>query len=455
LLTARVLTNHFDRVTIIERDQLPESPTFRMGAPHARHAHGLLVRGQQIMESYFPGLTAELLGQGALTANLGSEFLLSIGGESMKPFHSALEGLAFSRPLLENALFRRVRSMPQVQILDGRDVVGLITDDQKTEVTGIRIQQRGKADGGADHPIQELAADLVVDVSGRSSKMPDWLKELGYVPPQEITVDAQAGYASRIYRRSEPFSSWKAIYVMPKAPNQSRGGILLPMEGDRWLATLTGLNGDHPPTDEEGFMAFAKSVPVPELYNTIAKAEPLTEPYGYRKGANRLRLYDKLPRYLGGLLALGDSVYALNPVYGQGMTVASLGALTLDESLFSVRSREEMRDPALPRAFFKKLAKVNEGPWQMATGQDMRWPAAATENKMDPITQLIQRYFDRVLATMMNNSEVAEAFSHVQNMLKPPTSLFNPRIVAQVLMAKPQPAPAYVPVAQTELAHGR
>jgi 2-polyprenyl-6-methoxyphenol hydroxylase-like FAD-dependent oxidoreductase len=242
---------------------------------------------------------------------------------------------------------------------------------------------------------------------------------------------------------------------MPQAPDNSRGGILLPMEGDRWLATVTGLNGDHPPTDEEGFMAFAKSLPVPEIYNTIVKAEPLGEPYGYRRAANRLRRYDKLPRYLGGLLALGDSVYALNPVYGQGMTVASLGVLTLDESLSSVSSREGLRDPALPRAFFKRLSKVNEGPWQLATGQDMRWPAAATEIKMDPITKLIQRYFDKVLATMMNNSEVAEAFNHVQNMLKPPTSLFNPRIVALVLWAKPQPAPDYATVAKPELAHIR
>lgn len=451
LLTARVLTNHFERVTVIERDQLPDSPTFRMGAPHARHAHGLLARGQQIMESYFPGLTAELLSQGALTANLGDEFVLSIGGARMQPFHSAVEGLAFSRPLLENALLRRVRALSQVQFLEGRDVVGFITDDQRTQVMGLRIQQRGSA----DHPILELEADLVVDASGRSSKLPEWLNAIGYVPPQEITVDANAGYASRIYRRTELLTSWKAVYAMPQAPHQSRGGLLIAIEGDRWLATLTGINGDHPPTDDEGFMAFAKSLPVAEIYNTIAKSEPLTDAYGYRKAANRLRRYDKLERYPGGLLALGDSVYALNPVYGQGMTVASLGALTLDESLFSVSSREELRDPALPSAFFKKLGKVIEGPWQMATGQDMRWPAAATEVKMDPITKLIQRYFDRVLATMMNNSEVAEAFNHVQNMLKPPTSLFNPRIVAQVLWAKPQPAPAYVPVTQANLAHSR
>ncbi len=198
------------------------------------------------------------------------------------------------------------------------------------------------------------------------------------------------------------------------------------------LVTLIGLNGEQPPTDEAGFLAYARSLPVPGFSDMIAAAEPLTEPYGYRRAANRLRHYEKLPRYLDGVVALGDSAYALNPVYGQGMTVAALGALTLGECL----QAQPAGDMAgLAGRFQKRLAKVNAGPWQLATGQDLRWPCAAAGHKTDPVTRLVQRYFDRVLEAMVDNGEIAEAFSQVQNMLKPPTSLFNPRIVWQVLRA--------------------
>lgn len=174
----------------------------------------------------------------------------------------------------------------------------------------------------------------------------------------------------------------------------------------------------------------------------LAQAEPLTEPYGYRNIANRLRHYERLPRRPEGLLAIGDSVYALNPVYGQGMTVAAIGALTLDGWL-----RERRRDRQLTgaQAFQRRLAQVNAQPWQLATGQDLLWPSAAG-GRPDPITRLMQRYVDLVLQTMVENGEVAARFSQVQNMLCSPASLFHPRVLWQVLKrgstTKAAPAPS-------------
>ena len=432
LLSARVLTKYFDRVTVIERDHFPNAPTFRSGAPHARHAHALLVRGQEIMEGYFPGMTDALLAQGAIRANLGSDLAMSIGDVRMQPYASDLHTIVCSRPLLEHTLYQRLRALPQVQFLDGCDVVGLSTEASNRRVTGLHVQQRGIRNAATE----ELEADLVVDASGRSSKAPAWLEALGYVAPTETTVDAQAGYATRIYRRTQPFQQWKAIYGMPQAPHLSRGCILVPLEGDRWQVTLTGMNGDHPPTDEAGFMAFAKSVRVPEFYTTVAQAEPLTDAYGFRGGANRLRHYEKLPRHLEGLLAVGDAVYALNPVYGQGMTVAAMGTEILDAVLAKYQSVGFTTQTGMARNFFTQLARVNAGPWQMATGQDARWSTAAAQIRLDPLTRLIQRYFDLVLKTATTNGAVADAFSHVQNMLSAPTALFHPRIVGQVLRAR-------------------
>ena len=434
LLTARVLTNHFAQVTVTERDLLPQTPDFRNCAPHARHAHGLLVRGQQIMESYFPGLTADLLAQGAIAANMGTELSLYIGGVPVQPFASDLVITACSRPLLEYTIGQRLRALPQVRFLEGYDVNGILTDPERRRATGVRVQSRQEQ--GSEEIVH---ADLVVDASGRNSRLPDWLAALGYPVPAETTVDAQAGYATRIYKRPASYPGrWQALYNIPQAPTQSRGCIIAPLEGDRWHVTLTGLNGDHPPTDKEGFLAFARSIPVPELYRALSQAEPLTEPYGYRRGANRLRHYEKLPRYLEGLLAIGDSVYALNPVYGQGMTVAALAAVTLDETLGSQR-RHPADDPTgLARRFQQTLAKVIAAPWQMATGQDLRWPSAGAGYRPDPITRLVQGYFDWVLVAMIDNPEIAAAFAKVQNMLASPATLFHPRMVWQVIRAGQQ-----------------
>ena len=441
MLTARVLTNHFARVTVIERDELPDSPAFRKGAPHGRHAHGLLVRGQQIMETLFPGLTEELWAQGAIPINMGSELSLTIGGAPVKPFATELVVTASSRPLLEHAIYSRLRRLPQVHFLVGQDVAGLCTDEANRRVTGVRLLRRGET----GRPEEELAADLVVDASGRGSKLPAWLEALGYEAPAETTVDSQTSYTTRIYRRLPHATSWKALYGMPQAPDQSRGCILVPVEGDRMLVTLIGLNGEQAPIDDAGFLAYARSLPVPDFYAAIVEAEPLTEPYGFRRAANRLRHYDKLPRYLEGMLALGDSVYALNLVYGQGMTVAALGALTLDASLSEHRRRHDAHDQTgLARRFQKQLAKVNAGPWQLATGQDLRWASAAAGHETDPVTRLVQRYFDQVLVAMTDNGELAEAFAQVQNMLKSPATLFHPRIMWQVLRAGQHAAPRFL-----------
>lgn len=449
LLAARILSEHFARVTVIERDQLPETPQFRKGAPQARHAHGLLARGQQVMEQLFPGFTRDLIAAGAVPTNMGSEMAFHVAGQWVPAFPSALEGIGVSRALIENTLYRHLRRAVQVTFLQEHDVIELCTDDAKTRVTGVRVRDRGQE----ILPEYTLPADLVIDASGRGSRTPEWLTSLGYTAPQTTTVDAKAGYATRIYRRPTNAPNWKVMYCIPQAPLQSRGGIILPMEGDCWQVTLTGLNGDHPPTDEAGFLAFARSLPAPEFYAAIQAAEPLTAPYGYRRAENRLYHYNKLPRYLEGLLPVGDAVYAFNPVYGQGMTVAALGSLTLDACLRRQRRQAPTGDlSGLAQRFQGELAKVIAGPWQMATGQDLLWPVAGADYKPDPVTRLLQGYMGRVLTTMGRNATVAEAFLYVQNMLKPPTSLFHPKILWQVLKPQAQPRPVAA-TSTRDLAH--
>jgi 2-polyprenyl-6-methoxyphenol hydroxylase-like FAD-dependent oxidoreductase len=453
LTIAQILTRHVGRVTIIERDSLPATPDFRKGAAHARHAHILLGRGQEILESLFPGLRQSLLQQGAVTVNMGSDLAFFNSGSWGQPFPSAITMIGCSRPLIEDALRRQLLQNPQVQLCQEQEVLGLTTDKRRQRATGVRL--RNRRDPAA--PETTLAADLVVDASGRDSHAPQWLTELGYVAPAETTVNAFAGYASRIYRRPAHLGeSWKAMYSMVSPPNFTRGGVILPMEGDRWQVTVMGMAKDYPPTDEAGFLTFLRGMPSARMYEALKDAEPLTAPYGYRRAENRMRYYEKLPRYLENFLVTGDAVYAFNPVYGQGMTVAAIGSLTLDRCLQTQRRRHPDGDlTGLAQDYQRQLARAIADPWQMATGQDIRWPGTEGGLQPDAITRLVQRYLDRVLRTMPHNPVVAEAFYHVQNMLKPPTSLFHPRILWQVLRQQlPQPTVPAAPLTEVQTSLG-
>jgi len=230
-----------------------------------------------------------------------------------------------------------------------------------------------------------------VDASGRDSQTPHWLADLGYTPPQETTIHAFAGYASRLYRRpAEAGAPWKTLYIRPAPTSSTRGGVIIPIEGDRWHVTLAGMGGDYPPTDEQGFLDFARSLPSSRLYEAIQEAEPLTKPYGYRRGENRMRHYESLPRYLEGFLAYGDSVSTLNPVYGLGMTAAALGSLALQHSLQTQRRMQAAGDlTGLAQSFQRQLSRAVASTWHMVTREDRRWPATETADGLAAAGQRI------------------------------------------------------------------
>lgn len=385
LSVARVLTDHFARVTIIDRDRLPSEPQFRRGTPQARHGHILPLRGQALLEQQFPGLFDELVANGAITINGDSEMAFFIaGGWHQVRHHAAVVSTSCSRPLLEAAMYRRVVTHTGVNIIQGYEVIGLRVDKQGQRVTGVRLRSRSKLYSNET----DLAADLVVDTSGRGSPAPQWLASLGYPSPQETRVNSFPGYATRIYQRPIGLNeSWKTMYIKPTPPSGTRGGLIIPIEGDRWQVTLVGMARDYPPTDEEGFLTFARSLPTQQLYEAIKEAEPLSKAYGYRHTENRLRHYDRLPCYLEGFLVSGDAVCALNPVYAQGMTVAAMSSLALDRCLKSLSQRQAVNDLiGLAGMFQKQLNKVVAGPWQMAIREDRRWPSTeVAEQQFVPV----------------------------------------------------------------------
>jgi 2-polyprenyl-6-methoxyphenol hydroxylase-like FAD-dependent oxidoreductase len=433
LLAARVLADHFARVTVVQRDRLPLEPELRSGVPQGRHVHVLLVRGQQILERRFPGLQAELAAAGAPTLNWTRDWAFFGHGRWSPRYPSDYAVCTCSRALLETTVRARLRASGTVQFLERHEVTGLLATPDQRRVRGVTLRARpdGASPGGAT---TALPAALVVDASGRESRAPDWLRALGYAPPAETTINALLGYASRWYRQSAAAGQdWHGMLINPRPPHQPRSGVIYPIEGDRWIVTLIGTAGAYPPTDEAAFLDFARALDHPALAEAIATAEPITPIAGYRRTENRLRHYAQLARMPDAFVVLGDAVCAFNPIYGQGMTVAALGAETLDAVL-----REQ---PATAGAttvvgrtqgFQRRLARVTATAWLMATGADLNWPTTVG-GQVRRRDRLVQRYLDRVIRLTSEDAAANQVFIEVAHLLRPPASLFAPRIVAGVL----------------------
>lgn len=383
LTTARTLIDYFDEVTIIERDRLPEGNTFRRGVPQSPHAHSLPLRGQKILEKQFPGISLELLANGAVAINGASEMAFYIaGGWHQLRHRAAIISMAYSRPLLDSVLYRRVANHPRVTIIPEQRVAGLCIDAGGQRVTGARLRHRR----GLDSTERTLAADVVVDASGRHSRSPEWLASLGYTPPQETTINAFVGYASRLYKIPADFdetvAGWKTMYIRPTPTESPRGGAILPVEGNRWCVSLFGVGGDYPPTADAEFLEFSRSLPTPHLYEAIKTAQPLSGISGYRHTQTRVRHYDRLPHYLEGFLVCGDAACTLNPIYAQGMTAALLEGQALARCL-----REQKTITGLARTFQTRLPQEVAELLRLADREDRRWPATEVIEKVPTVAE--------------------------------------------------------------------
>ncbi len=428
LLAARVLTDHFEQVTIVERDCLPQKPEFRNGVPQAHHFHLLLGRGLNILEQMFPKLGANLTAAGAVELDWGEDSLL-LGSAGWYPrFRSELKTITCSRNLLEWSVRCRLVALRRVNFVQGHDVTGLLVGSNNADVTGVRIRERSSG------KMEELRAELVVDASGRNSSAPKWLEAIGYSAPLETKIDSFLGYATRIYSRPPGFQAdWQSVYLLPKPPEVSQVAALYPLEGDRWVVSLAGAARNYPPTNEAGFLDFARSLRSPIIFEAIKDAKPLSPIYGYRNTQNRLRHYERMTSLPEGFVALGDAVCAFNPVYGQGITNAARGALVLNECLLA-QSRQQGGNglKGLARCFQRRLAKVNAGPWLQATALDFRYPTTQG-GRPDWKIRVVQWYIDQLNSVSLNHPTVHLASLKVLNRLEPSGILLQPGIVAQVL----------------------
>lgn len=414
LLAGRILAEHFDRITILERDVFPDKPLPRAGVPQSRHLHVLLLRGQQILEQLFPGLAVDLQAAGAPVLDSGSDIAMLLPHGWAAPFQANLPGIVFSRDLLDWTVRHHLAHCANVQIRQGITVTGLMRNVSQTGVGGVLV--------GRPNP-EAIQADFVVDASGKTSHTPHWLPAIGYEPPAETVVNAFLGYASRLYRVPAHAAPKQAVFVHLAPPDRTRGGALFPIEGNRWIVGMAGGDRDYPPTDEAGFLAFARSLPTPAIYSALQDAEPLTPIYSYRATENRLRHYDRLSRYPENFVVLGQASCAFNPIYGQGMTVAAIEAQILDRALRQQQSARQIQ---------KELVAAHAGAWQLATLQDYRY--RGTEGAQpSATTRLLNAYMDQIGRLCTEDTSVYRTMLEVMHMLKPSVALFQPHIAVKAI----------------------
>ena len=319
---------------------------------------------------------------------------------------------------------RRVAALPRVTPRHGVSVEGLVTDAERSRVTGVRVT-------GPDGE-ETLAADLVVDASGRGTRTPRWLEALGYGRPEEEAVDIDLAYTSRLYAPPPDFQGdWKLLASFPRAPGASRAGFISRVEGGRWIVSLNGYFGDHPPTDEEGFLDFARSLSGDAFAGALRGARALTPAVTHKIPSSRWFHYERLRRWPEGFIAVGDSVCALNPLYGQGMTVACLGMRVLQECLAAHTREQPGRVDGLAPRFQRRLPESIALSWLLSTTMDLKYPQAT--GKRLPGLGLLHWGFTTLIDQTSLDLAVCRTFYEVLHMRRGMTALLKPGLLGAFL----------------------
>jgi flavin-dependent dehydrogenase len=412
LMAARVLADHCESVLVIEKDELT-GPEPRKGVPQGNHIHLLWSVGSTILENLFPGLFEDLAAAGGVAFDNSADMRWYHGGVWKMKMDSGLRIYSQSRPLLEYQVRQKLLQHDNVQF-------------ERAAATGIRVangQVNGIGIRTSDGTESDIAAELVVDASGRAAKLPKWLASHGYSKPETQELDVNLRYASRLYERKSE-QDWQCMAVYARPSSSKKYGVIFPIEGNRWIVTFGGCFGDHPATDEEGFLEFARSLEQPDIYQAIRDAKPLSDISGYQYLTEIWRRYDKQRDLPGGLVVLGDALCSFNPLYGQGMTVAALEAMALDQCL---RAKSSLR------SYYAESTKIIRNPWMLATGNDLLYPDAS--GKRPFWVGPLGRYTDRVLRLSANHPRVNQSFLNVLHLAKPPSHLFRPDILAAVMFS--------------------
>lgn len=414
LVAAAAVAPFYERVTLLDRDELPAGAANRRAVPQGRHAHGCQPGGLAALEKLLPGILGELAEKGGRVGDLSSNHAWFIGGGVLAKGPSGVSAMGFTRPFFEHCIRARVAALPNVMIRDRVEVARVLAGADN-RVVGVELSSAG------DEP-EGIAADLVIDASGRTSRLPEWLSELGLPRPVEEQVHCNMAYLTRRWRFTNDVMGDDIVQVIAPAETPCFG-VAIAQEDGSYIVTLGGLLDGAPEKNDAAYHAFARALPLQRIADALEGAEPVTEFQPSHFPYSRRRRFDQLAAHPVGLIALGDSIASFNPMYGQGMSVAALEAVALRDLL--------RRGPLDARAFYKRAHRLEDVAWKISTGGDLRFPAV--EGKRTPDMKLMNAYLDRLAAAARNDVVLAHQFLRVAAFVDRPESFFKPSVVWRVV----------------------
>jgi 2-polyprenyl-6-methoxyphenol hydroxylase-like FAD-dependent oxidoreductase len=421
LAAARALSPYFETVVLIERDEDLNTSNPRKAIPQGHHAHALLKSGELALENLFPNISEELLDCGAKRIDFSNDVRWYHGGQWKMRYESGFQIMIQSRPLLEQIIRHRVMALGNIKSYNGYEVESLLSNSEKSQVTGVVLR-----DMASRSQKIELASDLLIDASGRGSKMPQWLEGMGYAAPEETRLKIDLTYSSRLYQAPEGKEfDWQLLVMNPEAPEILKAGYIFPVENNQWLITFAGYSGDATPKDNESFIEFAKGLAQPDIYEYMQELIPIGDVKVFSVPQTVRRHYEKV-QMPEGLLVMGDAFCAFDPVFGQGMSAAAKEAFALSELLAKATSLAQFG-----KQFHKQVSDIIEAPWMLASSEDFRYPK--TVGKKSLLIPILHWYSNHIFVLSATDKEVAEAFRQVMHLLEGAEALFKPSVVVKVL----------------------
>ncbi len=408
---AAAISKFFEETIIVERDKLPTEPLPRPGVPQGTHIHGLLRRPLEIASKLLPGFEDDLLKAGAFSLMWGTESRFHDYGSWHPERETGVRVAAQSRPLLEHVLRQRVLALPGVILRDSTTVVDYFL--QGATARGVLVKTQ-------EGPVTQLAADLVIESTGRMSQIVSQLKTHGFGAVDTTELGVDIGYASAYFTRSSDDGKSPHAAVIRSVAPRTRSGVLWPIEDDRWVISLSGRFSDFPPGDDEGFLEYAKTLEHPAIHEVLLKEKRVTGFTRFLIPRIYWRRYEKMQRFPDRLVPIGDTVSVFNPVYGQGMSVASLHAEQLRDLLDTLVEEGATLD-GVSRKALPRIASMTEWAWSMTEPVDLiyeKTKGVRPEGFADRIA------FSKVIRNSLgDHPELQDVFMAVMNLLAPPEVL--------------------------------
>ncbi|MDF2267694.1 hypothetical protein P2Q00_19960 [Streptomyces coacervatus] len=421
-MAARVLSDFAEEVVIVEPDQLDDEAT-GPGAPHRHQLHALLAMGHAQLERWFPGITGELTAGGAQLGS-GRAVRFYVDGRPRPPLDD-VEMLGATRPFIERTVRRRTRELPHVRFLAGRGQGLLVRGDR---VCGVRY-----APAGHEHETT-LAADLVVDAMGRSSRLSSWLGQEGWPVPPVERMRIDLGYATAAFHRGSELPGTVIAHSTPGPesgyqPACCEPGALAAVENSRWTVVLAGYAGQRPTRDPREFIARMRRCVAP-LREVAEHCELQGDVGTFHFRESRRRLFRATSRFPGGLVAVGDAMASVNPVYGQGLTLATLQAHALAMYL---RSGAAPHAPAWD--YFCRADVFIDAGWKLSTTADLAQPHVTGPYPRG--YPLIRWVGDKITQASVRDPEINRVYMDVLHMRRHPRTLTRAHVLlrtARVLL---------------------